>query len=165
MKQLINKIFDNMLFIMHSGIEKKYWPIIEEEYKAILENRYNDLDRILNTENYEELYQSLYEAELNEWANYPISIKKSLLISDKALEKIMDISNMAFEFAENRIKQNQYISIEQSNNIIAKLHVLLENTHDNNKSIAKVEIEDAITDLLYASKQSDIMSSRMDYII
>lgn len=165
MEEIINKLSIDIDPIICDGIEEKDWSIVRKEYNRILHNRYSEIDQKLNTDDYEYLYNSLYESEYEEWSNISLPMKKNLLIPDLALEDIIDISNKSFEYAKEKFLHGKFITEEIADAYITKLNSFFTQVYDHNKTQANWNIKEATIDLMYASNQSDNVSTRISHLI
>lgn len=160
MDYVIKKLFDNLIEIVCDEVEDEYCEDIKTGYSKLLYNGYLNIEKNYILMIMINIYNVLYETELNEENNMSSSMKKSLLLKDIALEEIINISNYVFEFAKTRLNDNKYIDKLIVEQYISKLESLLERVSEDNKQLAKWYISESIVDLYYASSLSNNMSLR-----
>lgn len=166
MERVIAVLYTNLLPIIIKDFESNDIEIVKQQYYTILKNRYLNIEENLKKANiqfynFEEIYETLYEKEYNEWINLPLSMKKHYLLKDNALIEINNIANQAYKYAQNRLNNNIIINKELANQYIEKLHELSKLVKDYNKELANWHISEGTMDLMYSSGQTDNMSLRI----
>lgn len=161
MLDVIKKVFDEMIFTVCMGIDEEDWPVIREEYHKLLIRRYSETDVELKLNDYDKVYKIVYNIEYKRWTNLSPFIKKNLLIVDNALNNVMCISNLGFDFALKRLKDDSLISAEEADTQINKMNEIYKNVRKENKFTADKYISEGTIDLLFASNQTDAMSLRL----
>lgn len=159
---VIQKLYSNLINVITVGFEEKDKKFVENEYMRILKNRYSELD--ISIDDYDKLYEYLFKIEYKEWNDLSLDVKKHILLKDVALDEIIDITNSAFKFANERLNKNILIPIAQADEYISKLEVLYNSVKEYNQQLAEWHISEGIMDLKYSSGQTENMSLRTSHI-
>lgn len=161
MKDVIKKVLDKMIPVVCEGIEEKDIDDIKESYIKKITDRYSNIDVRLKLNDYDKIFKIICDMEYREWSKLSPNMKKSLLIFDLALNKIIDISNTGLELARKKIENNSVISEEYAEEQIKKMNGFLDEVREENKIIAMNYISEGTVDFTFASAKTEYMSFRV----
>jgi transcriptional regulator of heat shock response len=173
MKEVVDKIFNQVVGIVLEGLDSKFQDKAKNNYYNLLLSSYsnydqelkeNDLGIKVDTINYDKIYSSLIQLETMKWKNVPVGVKKHVLFEDVALNEIIDITSKAFKDAKTRITEGKIVSEEETNKSLSRLTELLEQVEDYNKDLATWYVSEGSMDLRYSSGTTELTSLRIGRI-
>lgn len=161
MKDVIKKVLDRMIPVVCEGIEEKDIDDIKESYIKKITDRYSNIDVRLKLNDYDKILKIICDMEYKEWSKLSPNMKKSLLIFDLALNKIIDISNTGLELARKKIENNAVITEEYAEEQIKKMNEFLGEVREENKIVAMNYISEGTVDFTFATGKTEYMSLRI----
>lgn len=160
MQKVIARVMEKMDPVICDGIEQKAIPEILESYHKMLQRRYSEIDVRLKLHDYEKIFKIICDMEYREWSKLSPNMKKSLLIFDLALNKIIDISNTGSGHAVDRIEKGILISAEYADEKIREMKSHEADVREENRIVAQNYISEGTVDFMYASGRTEYMSFR-----
>jgi len=159
MKYFIEQIYSKTISEVLKDIPDKYEEEIKKSYKNCLNEKYYNVD--FDIENIDEILDRLVKLEVSLYKNMNYMTKLSYLIKDMAFEKIGFISNLGYENAQKRIKQNIIMNELEANSYIKLMNEQLHFVKEFNIMLAKNYISEGTVDFLYACGTSNDTSLRL----
>ncbi len=160
-QDVIKRVYEKVSPLMCQNLNEEEVSIVRGEYMGILQHRYANLQ--VDPSRLEDIYTRIAKLEYDEWVSISPDMIRHLLFQDKALNRIIDITNGAFKKAQVRLQQNITISAEEADKLIEQAESLLEQVADYNKELAKWHLSEGIMDLKYASGQTALTSLRIGH--
>ena len=164
-EQFINGIYNNCIDMVLENFDESMRKNISLAYKRFLLNKYkitlkpeDDIKRIINI---------FTKIEIKRWKEKTLDEKLSILFEDEFLNKLREISNIGFEYAQRKLDFNIFnqeytpeISPEQADDYINKMEELFEKVQPYNKDEATMYLSEGTVDFKYASNTTEYMSLR-----
>ena len=155
--EIIKILYEKLINIVLNGLNEEEKNIGGQEYYNILINRYSD------KEIDEKIFQKIINMEYNEWINIDIDMKKHILLKDKALEEIINLTSKAFKVAQDRLIKNIIIPQQEAEQNIMRIEELYPLVKEYNQQLAKWHMSEGIMDYNYACGKTDNMSMRIGH--
>ena len=156
MEYVINQVYQRTFNVVVDGFDESEKMIAKNEYLVDLRNKYLELGPI--TERY---FERILMLEYNEWKQLPLDMRKQMLLKDNALEEIVNLTGQGQKWAEERVDNNSLISVEIVEKYINRIEELLPLVQEYNRELAGWYVSEGITDLIYASGQTNNKSFRI----
>lgn len=161
-ENMINEALNILIPEFIKAIPQEEQEFMINEYIKYFKNRCETFSDDISNLNKNKLIKLLINREMNDWKNLKVEEKKSLIITDKNLNKVFHLSNQAFLLAKSKLYDEQQISVEKADELKKELKETFNLVEVYNKKTAQYELYEATIDLDYASGQNDnIMSLRL----
>ena len=128
-------------------------------YKMYLEKRYNNLFK--TKEEIEEKKDIILEREIKMWSHATNESKQNMLVKDEYMDKIGYLSNIAYNFAQQKAhKQEIELTEKQAKKYIDEMKSCLEKVRKFNLQLARNYLSESILDFEYACGKTECTSLR-----
>lgn len=165
---LIKKIFDKTILTVLSNISDNYHDEVIRTYNNYLIKHYEKY----NSSN-SNIINAFVELEISKWKDIDESAKLSLLLDDKAMDKIREIASLGFDYAKKRFEyeRNNFnnesiisIDVKKANENIDELNNLIKEVREFNSVVASKIVTDAIMDFQYACGENVVASANIAHL-
>lgn len=167
-ENLIKKIFDKTILTVLSNISDNYHDEVIRTYNNYLIKHYEKY----NSSN-SNIINAFVELEISKWKDIDESAKLSLLLDDKAMDKIREIASLGFDYAKKRFEyeRNNFnnesiisIDVKKANENIDELNNLIKEVREFNSVVASKIVTDAIMDFQYACGENVVASANIAHL-
>ena len=166
MYNYLEQIFNNTKDIILKDFDVVEQQEVIDGYKKYLDVHYKEtFDEI---DEKEEAVKIFSDVEKNNWINSKKDEKQRLLIEDKVLDKVRNLSALAQKYAVNRLEcelnNQEYVSTiseDDVNNYINQMEELVELVRPFNVNIAKELLSEASVDFMYGANLTNNTSLRV----
>lgn len=160
LKIIYEKIIEKDIF--ENSYYKQYLKeYIVDKYQNIL----NSFEKEKSENELTEIVQMWNEDEINFFENLSEEELKVVLLPDKALKELEEISFQIFELAKNCKKKSYRLSDSEYEEWLKKISDPLDNIKEHNIPYAKELISEAILDIEYAYGKTNNMSFRLAKVV
>lgn len=167
-KILVEELFNKLSSVIIENVEEVYHEELLSEYKNYLREYFSkyqdDSDKI------ESYIKTFTKIEMLNWSNMNQDGKLSLLLKDRALEKIREISSKGFQYAKDKfnqmlsddvIKEECELDKQEIEQNIQLLEELLPKVREFNKGLAANLVSEGVLDYNYLLGNTNITSLRL----
>ena len=160
--ELVDELYKNTVDIVLDGFEGEDIEIVRKKYYENLKEQYSGLDEYIK--DYDRTYARFFEFESSEWKEKTLEEKKRTFIEDVAMNRIIDISSIAFESAKARLNENKLLPKELAEELIDKLVASKQSVMEFNRELSEWHLSETYMDLMYSSGMTDNMSRRIGHM-
>lgn len=168
-EKIIEEILSNAKDTFLEGIDPEIHEKMLIAYKHYLLEEYGGI--IDSKDDKEQLVRICTKLEKQKWPGQSMSQKMARIIKDENLDKIREISGIAYKKAQRKIgfllSGDEYIpdiSAEQVNEYIKQLEELLDKVKPFNIYVAQTAVSEGILDFQYAANLTEDKSLRVGRI-